>query len=114
MTIAIENDLLMKKTEELTITDDLTDLYNKAYIMSRLEEEIKRAIFYQRPCSFIIFNIDNFKAFREANGELVGEEVIKKVAKFIKDNADPIGKVARIGGDEFAMLLPEKNKRGAT
>ncbi len=114
MTIAIENDFLQKKNKELTVKDDLTDLYNKGYISTRLEEEIKRAIFYQRPCSFIIFNIDNFTAFRKTNGELVGEEVLKKMAKLIKDNADPVGRVARIGGDEFAMLLPEKNKREAT
>lgn len=113
MTIAAENDGLLKKAEELAIKDELTDLYNKSYIMSRLEEEIKRAIFYQRPCSLIIFNIDNFKPFRDLSGELAGEEVIKKMAKLIKDNTDPIGKAARVGGDEFAMLLPEKNKRGA-
>lgn len=111
MTIAMENDLLMKKAKELTITDDLTDLYNKSYIFSRLEEEIKRAIFYQRPCSFIIFNIDGFKAFRENNEELMVEEALKKMAKLIKDNTGPAGKAARIGMDEFAMLLPEKNKK---
>lgn len=114
ITIAIENDILFRKTEELSIKDDLTGLYNKNYLMSRLEEEIKRAIFYQRPCSLIIFNIDDFKALREDKGELVGEEVIKKVAKLIKESTDPIGKAARIGGDEFAMLIPEKNKRQTT
>jgi len=113
MTIAIENDLLLRRAEELEIRDDLTELYNKNYIMTRLEEEIKRAIFYQRPCSFIIFNIDNFRAFRESKGEILAEEVIRKVAKFIKDNTDPTGKAARTGGDEFAMLLPERNKKAA-
>lgn len=114
MTIAIESDILNKKTEELAIKDDLTDLYNKSFILTRLEEEIKRAIFYQRPCSFIIFNIDNFKNFRDSRGELAAEEVLKRMAKLIRDNATPVGKVARIAGDEFAMLLPEKNKKEAT
>ena len=113
ITIAIENDIWLKKSEELAIKDDLTDLYSKNYILSRLDEEIRRAIFYQRPCSFIIFNIDNFKLLRETRGELVAEEVIKKVAKVIKDNMTPVGKAARISGDEFAMLLPEKNKKEA-
>jgi diguanylate cyclase (GGDEF)-like protein len=111
--IAIENDLLIRKTEELEIKDYLTDLYNKNYVLSRLEEEIKRAIFYQRPCSFIVFNVDNFKAFRDTHGELTTEEALKKMAKLIRDNTAPIGKAARIGADEFAMLLPEKNKREA-
>lgn len=113
ITIAIENDIWLKKSEELVIKDDLTDLYNKNYILSRLGEEIRRAIFYQRPCSFVVFNIDNFKSLRDSRGELAAEEAIKKVAKLIKDNMTPVGKAARIGGDEFAMLLPEKNKKEA-
>jgi len=112
-TIAIESDLLSKKTDQLAIKDDLTDLYNKTFIMGRLEEEIKRAIFYQRPCSFIVFNIDNFKKFRDAHGELVAEEALKRIAKIFRDNLTPVGKAARIGGDDFAMLLPEKNKKEA-
>ena len=113
ITIAIENDIWIKKTEEFSIKDDLTDLYNKNYILSRLDEEIRRSIFYQRPCSFVVFNIDNFKTLRDIRGELVAEDIIKKVARVIKDNTTPVGKAARIGGDEFAMLLPEKNKREA-
>ena len=49
--IAIENDRLLKKTEELEVRDNLTQLYNNKYIRERLEEEIKRAVIYQRPCS---------------------------------------------------------------
>ena len=113
ITIAIENDIWIKKSEELSIKDDLTDLYSKNYVLSRLDEEIRRAIFYQRPCSFILFSIDNFKSLRETRGELVAEDVIKRVAKFIRDNTTPVGKAARISGNEFGMLLPEKNKREA-
>ncbi len=113
ITIAIENDLLVKRAEELAIVDELTGLYNKNYILTRLEEEIKRSIFYQRPCSFIVYNVDNFKAFRDSKGELMAEEFLKKIGKLIKDNAMPMSKVGRIGGDEFAVLLPEKNKKEA-
>lgn len=113
ITISIENDIWLKKSEELSIKDELTDLYSKNYILSRLDEEIRRAIFYQRPCSLIVFNIDNFKTIRDTKGELAAEDIIRKVAKIIKENTTPVGKAARIGGDEFAMLLPEKNKREA-
>jgi len=113
ITIAIESDILHRKAKELTIRDELTDLYNKGYILTRLEEEIKRAIFYQRPCSLIAFNIDGFKKFRDVRGELAAEEALMRVARIIKENTGPIGKAARIGGDEFAMLIPEKNKKGA-
>jgi len=113
ITIAIESDMLDKKTKELAIKDELTDLYNKNFIVSRLEEEIKRAIFYQRPCSFIVLNVDDFDKFRKTHGELDAEEVLRRIAKLLKDNTVPIGKLGRIGGDEFAMILPEKNKKEA-
>lgn len=113
ITIAIESDILEKKNKELATTDDLTGLYNKRYVLIRLEEEIKRAIFYQRPCALAVFRIDHFKGFREASGELASQEIIKKIAKVIRDNNIPIGRAARIGEDEFAMLLPEKNKKEA-
>jgi len=113
MTIAIETDILSKKTETLAIKDELTDLYNKSFILVRLEEEIKRAIFYQRPCSFVIFNIDGFREFRDKHGELAAEETLRRLAKLIRDNMIPVGKAARVEADEFAILLPEKNKKQA-
>lgn len=113
VTIAIESDMLNKKAEDLAIKDELTDLYNKSFILNRLGEEIKRAVFYQRPCSFIVFGIDDFTTFRATHGELVTEEVLKRIAKLVKDNIIPVGKAARIAGDEFAVLLPEKNKKEA-
>jgi diguanylate cyclase (GGDEF)-like protein len=112
--IAIESDMLNRRASELSITDDLTNLYNKKYILSRLEEEIKRAIFYQRPCSFIILGLDNFDSFRQKNGELASEEALRRIAKSVRDNLVPIGKAARVSGSEFGMLLPEKNKKEAS
>jgi len=112
--IAIESDVLSRKTSELSITDDLTNLYNKRFILNRLEEEIKRSIFYQRPCSFVVLSLDGFDPFRQTYGELTAEEALRRVAKAIKDNMVPIGKAARISGFEFAVLLPEKNKKQAS
>jgi diguanylate cyclase (GGDEF)-like protein len=112
--IAIENDILLKKAEEMSIKDDLTGLYNLNFIKECLEDEIKRAIMFQRPCSFVVFNIDNFDKYRNENGEMPTERVLKKVARTIRENATQIGKSARLGGDEFAVLLPEKNKKEAT
>jgi len=68
--------------------------------MARLEEEIKRAIFYQRPCSFIIFNVDDFRAFVAKHGELAGEEALKRMSKLIRDNTDP-----REGGKDRAERI---------
>lgn len=114
LAIAIENDRLSKRTKELAIKDDLTDLYNEKYIKGRLHEEIDRAVLYQRPCSLLLFNIDNFRAFRDKHGEMVTEECLKTISVILKEGATEIGKVSRVGGDEFAIVLPEKNKKEAT
>ncbi len=111
--IAYENDQLSRRSKALAVKDDLTDLFNKNYIARRLEEEIRRSILYQRPCSYVIFNIDDFSIFRGKNGELATERALKKIALVLKENVTQIGRAARLGGDEFALLLPEKNKREA-
>lgn len=111
--IAIENDLLTNKAKELAVKDELTGLYNEKFIMNRLEEEIKRAVLYQRPCSFLVFNIDDLGLYRQINGDLAAEETIKKIGKTIESNVTAVERVARLGGDSFAVILPEKNKKQA-
>lgn len=111
--IAVENDILMHRVEKLEIKDALTGLYNEAFMHSRLQEEIKRAIIYRRPCAFILFDIDHFKGFQQDFGLLQSEGILKKIALFIKDSVGEVERVGRIGDDEFAVILPEKNKRQA-
>ncbi|MCX5707039.1 MAG: diguanylate cyclase [Candidatus Omnitrophica bacterium] len=113
MAIAIENDLLTHSVKKLEIKDSLTGLYNEAFMRSRLQEEIKRAIVYQRPCAFILIDIDHFKKYNQNFGSLQSEAVIKKIATLIKDSVSEIDRVGRIGDDEFAVILPERNKRQA-
>ncbi len=111
--IAVENDVLMHKVETLEIKDALTGLYNNAFICNRLQEEIKRAIIYQRPCSFIILNIDNFESYHQNFGLLLAESSLKKIAALVRDSTTEVDRVARFGDNEFAIVLPEKNKRQA-
>ena len=111
--IAIENDILSHRVEKLEIRDALTGLFNATFIRNRLQEEIKRAINYQRPCSFIIFDIDNFKQFHQNVGLIAAEGAIKNIASLISSSLDEIARVGRIGDDEFAIVLPECNKRQA-
>jgi diguanylate cyclase (GGDEF)-like protein len=112
--IASENALLIKKTNELVVKDELTGLYNEKYIRERLDEEIQRSILYQRPCSLLLFNVDNFKRFRDTHGEMATEEALKKVASVLVETSTGICKAARLGGDEFAVVLSEKNKKQAS
>ncbi len=111
--IAIENDLLMHRVEKLEIKDALTGLYNEAFIRNRLQEEIKRAITYQRPCAFLVLNVDNFKEFHQNFGSLHAESTLKRIASLIRDSVTEIDRVGRIGDNEFAVVLPERNKRQA-
>lgn len=111
--IAIKNDILTQRIKELEIKDPLTGLYNEVFIRNRLEEEIKRAIIYRRPCAFVLLNIDNFQQFHKNFGLLQAEITLKKIASLIRDSCTEIDRVARVGDNEFAMVLPEKNKRQA-
>lgn len=111
--IAIENDIMANRIDKLEIKDALTGLYNQSFITGRLKEEIRRAIAYQRPCAFIIFNIDNFKTYREKFGLIVAEAALKKIAVLVRDSITDIDRVGRTGDDEFSVILPEKNKRQA-
>jgi diguanylate cyclase (GGDEF)-like protein len=109
--IAIENDALVRKAEKLEIKDALTGLYNASFIRERLQEEIKRAIVYQRPCAYILLNIDNFRQFEGKFGALMAEAVLRRVATLIKNCVSDVDRVGRVSMDEFVLILPEKNKR---
>jgi diguanylate cyclase (GGDEF)-like protein len=111
--IAVENDILMHRVEKLEIKDALTGLYNAAFMHNRLQEEIKRAIIYRRPCAFILFDIDNFKRLQQNFGLLESEIILKRIAALVKDSVSEIERVGRTGDNEFAVILPEKNKRQA-
>ncbi len=112
--IAVESERLTKKAKELSIKDELTGLYNEKYITVRLDEEIKRAILYQRPCSFVILQIDDFLLFRQGKGELAAEEAIKMIGKAIEVNVTEVDRVGRLNVGEFAVVMPEKNKKQAS
>lgn len=111
--IAVENDLLARRVEKLEIRDALTGLYNEVFIRNRLEEEIRRAIAYQRPCAFVVLDVDNFKDFHEVFGLLQAESTLKKISSLVKTSITEIDRAARLGDNEFAIVLPEKNKRQA-
>ena len=110
-TIAVENDLLIKKSQELAILDELTGLYNQKYIYARLDEEIKRALMYQRPCGYLLIDIDEFKAIHEKLGEKRSEDLLKATAEILRSSVTEVDKVARLEVDMFAIVLPEKNKK---
>ncbi|MCX5695526.1 MAG: diguanylate cyclase [Candidatus Omnitrophica bacterium] len=111
--IAAENDILTHSIKKLEIKDTLTGLYNELFMRSRLQEEIKRAVMYRRPCAFILLDIDHFKQYTQAFGSIQTESTLKRIAALIRDSVSEIDRVGRMSDDEFAVILPEKNKRQA-
>ncbi|MFA6384228.1 MAG: GGDEF domain-containing protein, partial [Candidatus Omnitrophota bacterium] len=109
--IAMGNERLLRKVEKLEIKDNLTGLYNQAYILSHLREEIKRAVMFQRPCAFMLISIDRFDTLLAAVGSEQVNEIIKMIASLIRDSVREVDRVARYEKNSFAVVLPEKNKR---
>jgi len=109
--IAIENDFLIHRVRKLEIKDALTGLYNEAFIRNRLDEEIKRAISFQRPCAFILFDVDGFEEYHNRFGNIAAESILKRISVILQESVTDIDKVARFGDSSFALILPEKNKR---
>ena len=111
VTIAVENNLLIRTVEKLEIMDTLTGLYNEQYIRNRLDEEIKRAIIYQRPCGLILSKINGFRAYQELHGQIASEAALKKIASCLSSAFSGVERLARFGDYAFAIVLPEKNRR---
>ncbi|MBI2870265.1 MAG: diguanylate cyclase [Candidatus Omnitrophica bacterium] len=108
--IALENDFLVKRNKELAIRDEVTGLYNERFIRERLSEEIRRAILFQRPCSYVHLNIDHYDEYVRVNSPVAAQELLKKIGQVISKNIDDICKAGRSGKNDFAIILPEKNK----
>jgi diguanylate cyclase (GGDEF)-like protein len=94
-------------------TDPLTGLANRRYFIDQLQREFIRARRYKRPLSLIYIDLDGFKNINDHFGHLFGDEILKKSALTLRGVLRSADQLARIGGDEFAVLLPETTLEGA-
>ncbi len=114
--IAIRGAHYYKISEEmrtLSITDSLTGLFNRRYFDDRLFEELLRATRYESVFSLAIFDIDDFKLFNDTEGHLAGDEVLKAIANISRDSLRSIDIIARFGGEEFSIIMPQTGREEA-
>jgi len=110
------HDLLEQKNEELrvlSITDQLTQLYNRRYLQEVLRREFTRAKRYRSRLSCMIVDIDHFKAINDNLGHMQGDAVLRELSALIRNTTREVDIPFRFGGEEFLVLLPETDRRGA-
>lgn len=111
--LILTSDTLIRKLEDTIRQDQLTGLLNKSALQEEMQTEIQRALRYQRPVSLMMIDLDNFKSINDSQGHLQGDAVLKKIARCILDSVRTTDVVARFGGDEFTVLLPETDEATA-
>jgi len=99
--------------EEISIRDDLTKLYNRRHFYRKLRNEFSRVERYGEDLSLVFFDIDDFKKINDTYGHAQGDKLLVQIGSLLKNLSRECDLPARVGGDEFAMLLPSTNKSGA-
>ncbi|MFC1603011.1 diguanylate cyclase [Pseudomonadota bacterium] len=113
LAVAIENARLFEETKKMAITDGLTHLFNKRYMLDTLESEIARSARCKHEVSFLMMDIDNFKHYNDTNGHPAGDELLKELALIIEKSIRKTDITCRYGGEEFVVILPETAKENA-
>ena len=111
--IAIENARNFQRVEELTITDDLTGLYNARHLQHMLDFELIRSARHKLEFSVIFLDLDYFKAVNDQYGHLAGSRLLSEIGALVASMLRKLDVGTRYGGDEFVILLPQTSKKQA-
>lgn len=110
---AIQNVMMFEETRRQVVIDGLTKVYNHRYFQTQMAIEWSRAQRYRTNLCLLMLDIDNFKRFNDRYGHPRGDDILRAVATILVKNVRIADTVARYGGDEFAIILPQIDKKGA-
>jgi diguanylate cyclase (GGDEF)-like protein len=96
----------------LMTLDGLTQVHNKRFFQEAIEREFARSKRYGNKLTLVIFDIDHFKKVNDSYGHLAGDEVLRRVGAIVRHKVRTNDTVARVGGEEFAVILPEADLHG--
>jgi diguanylate cyclase (GGDEF)-like protein len=101
------------KIKQVSDTDELTGLYNMRAFSTMLQRSFKQAVRYGHPLSVVMIDSDNLKQINDAHGHEAGNRLLQHLVRCIREQLRGSDVMARFGGDEFILLLPETNNKGA-
>jgi len=104
---------IYERTERSAVTDGLTGLYNHAFFLQALRQEVLRSKRHGLRAALLLLDLDNFKAVNDERGHVEGDRVLMKAAAVVREGVREIDVAARYGGEEFAVLLPDTSRLGA-
>ncbi|MCU0599335.1 MAG: diguanylate cyclase [Desulfobacterales bacterium] len=108
-----ERTKMLVQLKELSITDDLTKLYNSRHFYQQLQNEVKRFYRYHRPLALLLIDIDHFKYYNDTYGHLEGDKILFKIGGLISSCLRAMDTAYRYGGEEFTVILPETSCEAA-
>lgn len=113
LAIAVQNARDYREKLEQAIRDPLTGLYNRRFFYEALEKEVQRSARYGTTASLVLFDVDNFKSINDSLGHQAGDDVLRTIAQIVDGLIRPVDSFARLGGEEFGLLLPETSQLDA-